>query len=74
MVLLFLLNLHSIVLFQAVVQNQIAEATTKVGQPKLAIKRIEDFLVALPPVAELDLATQILCTSVKLAAIEKLVG
>ena len=29
---------------------------------------------SLPPVAELDLATQILCTSVKLAAIEKLVG
>ena len=34
------------------VQNQIAEATTKVGQPKLAIKRIEDFLIALPPFAE----------------------
>ena len=29
---------------------------------------------SLPPVAELDLATQILCVSVKLAAIEKLVG
>ena len=39
-------------LSSSVVQNQIAEATTKVGQPKLAIKRIEDFLVALPPVAE----------------------
>ena len=35
-----------------VVQNQIAEATTKVGQPKLAIKRIEDFLIALPPLEE----------------------
>ena len=34
------------------IQNQIAEATTKVGQPKLAIKRIEDLLVALPPVNE----------------------
>lgn len=29
---------------------------------------------SLPPVQELDLATQILCVSVKLAAIEKLVG
>lgn len=29
---------------------------------------------SLPPVAELDLATQILCCSVKLACIEKLVG
>lgn len=29
---------------------------------------------SLPPVAELDLATQILCVSVKLACIEKLVG
>lgn len=35
-----------------VVQNQIWEATTKVGQPKLAIKRIEDFLIALPPIQE----------------------
>ncbi len=34
------------------VQNQIAEATTKVGQPKLAIKRIENFLIALPPLVE----------------------
>jgi DNA-binding transcriptional MocR family regulator len=29
---------------------------------------------SLPPVAELDLATQILCVSVKLACIEKLIG
>lgn len=29
---------------------------------------------SLPPVAELDIATQILCVSVKLAAIEKLLG
>ena len=34
------------------VQNQIAEATTKVGQPKLAIKRIEELLIALPPINE----------------------
>ena len=29
---------------------------------------------SLPPVSELDLAAQILCVSVKLACIEKLVG
>ena len=34
------------------IQNQIAEATTKVGQPKLAIKRIEELLIALPPFDE----------------------
>ena len=34
------------------VQNQIANATTKVGQPKLAIARIENILVALPPILE----------------------
>ena len=34
------------------IQNQIADATTKVGQPKLAIKRIERFLIALPPIDE----------------------
>ncbi|MCC8135991.1 MAG: restriction endonuclease subunit S, partial [Ruminococcus sp.] len=34
------------------VQSQIADATTKVGQPKLAIKRIKNLLVALPPLAE----------------------
>lgn len=33
-------------------QEQITEATTKVGQPKLAIKRIEQFLIPLPPLAE----------------------
>ena len=36
----------------AMVQNQIAEATTKVGQPKLAIIRIQELLIPLPPVAE----------------------
>ncbi len=36
----------------SVVQNQIADATTKVGQPKLAIKRIQDLLIPLPPLAE----------------------
>ena len=34
------------------VQNQIAEVTTKVGQPKLAIVRIENLLIPLPPVPE----------------------
>ena len=34
------------------VQNQIAEATTKVGQPKLAIMRIQELLIPLPPLAE----------------------
>lgn len=31
------------------IQNQISSVTTKVGQPKLAIKRIENLLLALPP-------------------------
>ena len=31
------------------VQNQIAESTTKVGQPKLAIKRISEIMIAVPP-------------------------
>ncbi len=35
-----------------VVQAQILEATTKVGQPKLAIKRIQSFMIPLPPLAE----------------------
>ena len=34
------------------VQNQILEVTTKVGQPKLAIARIEKILIALPPFTE----------------------
>ena len=34
------------------VQNQIAEVTTKVGQPKLAIIRIEGLLIPLPPISE----------------------
>ena len=34
------------------IQNQIADATTKVGQPKLAIKRIQELLIPLPPLAE----------------------
>ena len=34
------------------VQMQISECTTKVGQPKLAIKRIENFVIALPPISE----------------------
>ena len=34
------------------IQEQIAAATTQVGQPKLAIMRIEDFLIPLPPLTE----------------------
>lgn len=34
------------------IQSQIKNVTTKVGQPKLAIKRIENFVVPLPPIAE----------------------
>lgn len=33
-------------------QKQIKDCTTKVGQPKLAIKRIEDLSVLLPPEGE----------------------
>ncbi len=36
----------------SVVQTQIVDATTKVGQPKLAIKRIQDMVIPLPPLAE----------------------
>ena len=36
----------------SLIQTQIAEATTKVGQPKLAIARIEKLLIALPPLEE----------------------
>ena len=36
----------------SLVQLQIIEATTKVGQPKLAIARIENLLIALPPLTE----------------------
>jgi len=36
----------------SLIQTQIAEATTKVGQPKLAIARIEKLLIALPPLSE----------------------
>src|SRR5699024_2295018 len=35
-----------------VVQKQIIEVTTKVGQPKLAIKRIRNLMLPLPPVEE----------------------
>ena len=34
------------------IQSLIKEATTQVGQPKLAIKRIETFLLPIPPLAE----------------------
>jgi type I restriction enzyme S subunit len=36
----------------SVVQSQIVDATTKVGQPKLAIKRIQEMVIPLPPLAE----------------------
>ena len=41
-----------LLLQSSLIQEQIIEATTKVGQPKLAIARIERLLVALPPVKE----------------------
>ena len=41
-----------LLLQSALIQDQIIESTTKVGQPKLAIARIERFFVALPPIAE----------------------
>lgn len=34
------------------VQQQILNVTTKVGQPKLAIKRIQELLIPFPPLAE----------------------
>ena len=40
------------VLQSGMIQEQIAEATTQVGQPKLAIVRIERFLIPLPPLHE----------------------
>ena len=40
------------VLQSGMIQEQIAEATTQVGQPKLAIARIERFLIPLPPLHE----------------------
>ena len=36
----------------SVIQSQIADATTKVGQPKLAIARIQNLFIPLPPLAE----------------------
>ena len=36
----------------SLIQQQIIDATTKVGQPKLAIKRIQELLLPLPPIAE----------------------
>ena len=36
----------------ALVQTQILECTTQVGQPKLAIKRIQGLVIPLPPLAE----------------------
>ena len=36
----------------SLIQTQILEATTKVGQPKLAIAKIENLLIALPPLSE----------------------
>jgi len=39
-------------LTSSLVQKQIRDSTTQVGQPKLAIKRIETLLIPLPPLAE----------------------
>ena len=36
----------------SIIQSQIVDATTKVGQPKLAIKRIREMYIPLPPLAE----------------------
>lgn len=36
----------------SVVQSQIIDATTKVGQLKLAIVRIQNMMIPLPPLAE----------------------
>ena len=35
-----------------IIQSQITDVTTKVGQPKLAIKRIQELIIPLPPLAE----------------------
>ena len=40
------------VLQSSLIQEQIIEATTKVGQPKLAITRIERLLIPFPPLEE----------------------
>jgi len=39
-------------LLSEVVQEQVRECTTKVGQPKLAIVRIQKFLIPIPPLAD----------------------
>ncbi|MBQ8506955.1 MAG: restriction endonuclease subunit S [Clostridia bacterium] len=36
----------------SLIQQQIIDATTKVGQPKLAIKRIQELFLPIPPLAE----------------------
>lgn len=45
-------DLLIVCLSSPVIQEQVREATKKVGQPKLAIKRIENLVVPLPPLAE----------------------
>ena len=45
-------NYVALVLKSQFVQKQIEMATTSVGQPKLAIKRIEELIIPLPPLAE----------------------
>ncbi|WP_086277052.1 restriction endonuclease subunit S [Campylobacter devanensis] len=41
-------------------QEQISDAITKVGQPKLAIIRIQNFLIPLPPLAEQEKIVEII--------------
>lgn len=36
----------------SIIQSQITNVTTKVGQPKLAIKRIQELIMPLPPLSE----------------------
>ena len=51
---LYIGNKKELVLFldSPFIQNQIKDLTTQVGQPKLAIQRIYNLLIPLPPLAE----------------------
>ena len=58
------------VLQSGMIQEQIAEATTQVGQPKLAIVRIERFLIPLPPLHEQERVVSAINTT--LSIVQKL--